>query len=284
MITWNCNHEYLSDMALTAAAYFAPKSSHPQYDPSSDDEPDDCVCVVCGNAISLCNPKFWHYSNRDLANEDQGLHHWWGRTQLRHLHPQRSVTLSIISGVDGYQRWNSFRGETCMMGSWLCFSGDWKKGLQILFHIINICTNISGKEVPNLRGHDQIEPCSSGTIVCVGMGVAGWWQWWWAHVRVISWGFGHWKLGPCSDASKLVFVTLQYILSQHQYHFGNYLSLHSKFNSYQLIQNFIMCMYVNTRIFTNERMNVQIYVQDQWVVGVVQEEGYEIVASLTNFP
>ena len=33
-------------MALTAAAYFAPKSSRPQYDPSSDDEPDDCVCVL----------------------------------------------------------------------------------------------------------------------------------------------------------------------------------------------------------------------------------------------
>ena len=33
-------------MALTAAAYFAPKSSCPQYDLSSDDEPDDCVCVL----------------------------------------------------------------------------------------------------------------------------------------------------------------------------------------------------------------------------------------------
>ena len=35
-------------MALTAAAlaYFGPKSSRPQYDPSSDDEPDDCECVL----------------------------------------------------------------------------------------------------------------------------------------------------------------------------------------------------------------------------------------------
>ena len=30
-------------MALTAAVYFAPKSSRPQYGPSSDNEPDDCV-------------------------------------------------------------------------------------------------------------------------------------------------------------------------------------------------------------------------------------------------
>jgi len=36
----------MAHMALTAAAYFAPKSSRPQYDPSSDDEPDDCVCVL----------------------------------------------------------------------------------------------------------------------------------------------------------------------------------------------------------------------------------------------
>ena len=33
-------------MVLTAAAYFAPKSSRSQYDLSSDDEPDDCVCVL----------------------------------------------------------------------------------------------------------------------------------------------------------------------------------------------------------------------------------------------
>ena len=32
-------------MALTAA-YFASKSSRPHYDPSTDDEPDDCVCVL----------------------------------------------------------------------------------------------------------------------------------------------------------------------------------------------------------------------------------------------
>ena len=34
-------------MALTAAAHFAPK-----YDPSSDDEPDDCVCV-CVLSVGL---------------------------------------------------------------------------------------------------------------------------------------------------------------------------------------------------------------------------------------
>ena len=32
------------NMAL-ATAYFAPKTSRSQYDPSADDEPHDCVCV-----------------------------------------------------------------------------------------------------------------------------------------------------------------------------------------------------------------------------------------------
>ena len=69
---------------------------------------------------------------------------------------------------------------------------------------------------------------------------------------------------PTSDTSELAFVTLQYNLSQHQYHFANYLSLHSKFNSYHYLQKFIMCnvYYVNTS--TIERMNVQTCVQVQW--------------------
>ena len=52
---------------------------------------------------------------------------------------------------------------------------------------------------------------------------------------------------PTSDTSELVFVTLQYNLSQHQYHFANYLSLHSKFNSYHYLQKFyhVQCKHKN---------------------------------------
>ena len=45
-------------MAL-ATAYFAPKTSRPQYDPSADDEPHDCVCVLSvGEPFRYVIPSF----------------------------------------------------------------------------------------------------------------------------------------------------------------------------------------------------------------------------------
>ena len=65
---------------------------------------------------------------------------------------------------------------------------------------------------------------------------------------------------PTSDTSELVFVTLQYNLSQHQYHFANYLSLHSKFNSYHYLQKFyhVQCKHKNLYNWAYECSDVYI--------------------------